>query len=207
MGRVQVLGPRQPSRHSVDSEHFDRWVGDYAPELYRFAFRLCGESAVAEDLVQEAFYEAWKHRGPLRSIREPRAWLFVILRRRYGKWRRSEQRWMRIVSLDAVRSCAATSEPDTDHTEKADTLQSALDGMSDLLKLPLLMVFVQGMTCVQAAEQLDVPLGTVLSRIYRAKRHLRDRIDRQDNGIECKAAGGSEASGTGGQPRLRIGGV
>jgi len=206
MGRFSARGLGQSGRGDRDSALFDDWVDGHAVELYRFAHRLCGDIAAAEDLVQETFYEAWKHREPLRSIHDPRAWLFLILRRRYGKLRRLEQRRPWIVSLGAIRAEAEASTPRSDRTEAADALQSALDGMSDLFKLPLLMVFVQGLTCTQAAEQLDVPLGTVLSRIHRAKRQLRDALRREEEGEGSQPRDARE-SGPGGPPRLRIGGA
>ncbi len=206
MGMFSALGPRQSGRQEMDSAIFDGWVAAHAPELYRFAYRLCGDAAAAEDLVQETYYEAWKHRAPLRGIREPRAWLFRILRRRYGKLRRLEQRRPWIVSLAAIRGQTQDAGRPGDRLEASDSLQSALDEMSDLFKLPLLMVFVQGMTCAQAAEQLDVPLGTVLSRIHRAKKQLRESIRRDEQEWPGHSADSRE-SGEDEPPRLRIGGA
>lgn len=199
--------PRQSGRQHQEAALFDGWVDEHAPGLYRFAYRLCGDAAAAEDLIQETFYEAWNHRGPLRSIREPRAWLFLILRRRYAKMRRFEQRRPCIVSVEATRTKAADPERATDRIETADALQSALDGMSDLFKIPLLMVFVHGMTCSQAAELLDLPLGTVLSRIHRAKRQLRDAIQRQEAGRAGGPQHDTQAGVSVDHPRLRIGGA
>jgi len=206
MGRFSARGPRQPGRHALEAALFDRWVDGHAPELYRFAYRLCGERATAEDLVQEAFYDVWRQRESLKAVREPRAWLFLILRRRYLRLRRMEQRRPWLVSLAADRVPSAQTPRPDERIETADSLQSALDGMSDLFKLPLLMVFAQGMTCAQAAEQLDVPLGTVLSRIHRGKKQLREAIGRQDRVLASEQRG-PDAGTRGELPRLRIGGA
>ncbi|MEX2219731.1 MAG: sigma-70 family RNA polymerase sigma factor [Phycisphaerales bacterium] len=199
--------PRNPRRRPDDSAIFDRWAEEQASDLYRFAYRLCGESAGAEDLVQETFYEVWKHRGPLRGIREPRAWLFLILRRRYARLRRFVQRRPWFVSLGSAEAESVETAQRVSRIEAADSLQAALDGMSDLFKMPLLMVIVQGLTCAQAAEALDLPLGTVLSRLHRAKQHLRDVIRRQESvrASEPRAEPGGSAADD--QPRLRIGGA
>ncbi len=61
-------------------------------------------------------------------------------------------------------------------------MQTALDSLEDHYKVPFLLVFLEGMTCQQAAEFLDVPLGTVLSRIYRARRLLRQHLQGQSSG-------------------------
>jgi len=197
-----AAGPGQRRRSHTDAACFDAWVDAHASELYRFAYRLCGEAAAAEDLVQESFYEAWKHPRPLRTVREPQAWLFLILRRRYFRLRRTAQRrpWHMTRAPEDIPSAGAA--PPEERFERTDSLQRALDGMSDLYKLPLLMVFAQGMSCARAADELDLPLGTVLSRIHRAKNHLRDAIIAQDEGRTQTIR--NPDSTPGGHARLRI---
>lgn len=154
---------------------YERWVRDYASELFGFAYRLCGDRETADDLIQETFYEAWKSREGLRHEDRARAWLFQILRHRYGRWRRVESRGPVKVPLDSAKLHIAGAGAETAGARR-DDLQQALDRLSDRLKLPLLMVLSQGMTCQEAADSLDLPLGTVLSRIHRAKRKLRDTL-------------------------------
>ena len=108
-----------------------------------------------------------------------------------------------MVSLAAAHDAEAEAEPRSDRAETVDTLLAALDDMSDLFKWPLLMVFMHGMSCTQAAEQLDLPLGTVLSRIHRAKRQLREAIRNQEE----TPTSASYLSATDDAPRLRIGGA
>lgn len=203
MPRSSAGGPRKSRRFPAEAALFDRWVVDHAPELYRLAYRLCGECAAAEDLVQETFYEVWNQSSPLQSIREPRAWLLVILRRRYSRLRRQGQRRPWVVSLAAAQSAESEAGPRPDRAETVDSLQAALDDMSDLFKWPLLMVFMHGMTCARAAEQLDLPLGTVLSRIHRAKRQLRESIGLREEVPTVV----SPTRATDDVPRLRIGGA
>lgn len=65
-------------------EFFERLVRDYSAEFYRFAFLQTGQAEAAEDIVQEAYYEAWRSIGRLRDPEKARAWLFQILRHRYA---------------------------------------------------------------------------------------------------------------------------
>lgn len=206
MSTPSALRLRTPRRHIDDVALFDQWVEEHGSDLYRLAYRLCGDKGAGEDLVQEAFFEVWKYRKPLRSIHEPRAWLFVILRRRYLRMRRAEQRRPWLVSLAADQESVAAPGSSRAQQEGSDTLQPALDSMSDLFKMPLLMVFVQGLTCAQTADLLDIPLGTVLSRIHRAKQHLRELMQ----GEERRLSPVSQEAGAQGMskslPNLRIGG-
>jgi len=184
---------------AVDKAHarFELWVRDHAAELFGFAYRACGDREIAEDLVQETFYEAWKSEGRLRHEERARAWLFQILRHRYARWRRVEKRGPFRVSIDATDLEIVSADSEST-AEEHDALQSALDGLSDRLKLPLLMVLIQGMTCQKAADALDLPLGTVLSRIHRAKKQLRNAID----GVVQESTTGDSTS----HPRFQIGG-
>ncbi len=170
-----MTGGRRGRSVSKGISTYERWVCDYASELFGYAYRLCGDREIADDLVQETFYEAWKSKGGLRHEDRARAWLFQILRHRYGRWRRHENRGPLKVSIDAVNLEIVGAGSETAPPQH-DELQKALDRLSDRLKLPLLMVLVQGLTCQEAADCLDLPLGTVLSRIHRAKRKLRETL-------------------------------
>jgi len=152
---------------------FEQWVREHARDLHRFAYRLCGDADTAEDLVQETFYHAWKGRRSLRHRFKARAWLFQILRYRYSHWVRDRSRTppvtVAVPGQDAEAFEAAPPPPAAD----GDFLQRALNALDERFRTPLLMVFVQGLTCRETADQLDLPLGTVLSRIHRARKQLR----------------------------------
>jgi len=169
---------REPRRLKTAGTAYERWVRDHAAELYRFAYRMCGDREVAEDLVQETFYEAWKNVRRLRRPDRARAWLYQILRHRYSRWKRAEHERAPI-QIDSTTMSTILQQQDVDHHARHDELQHALNQLNDRLKTPLLMVYMQEMTCEQTAEHLDLPLGTVLSRIHRAKRRLRQAFHEQ----------------------------
>lgn len=162
---------------------YDSWVREYSGDIYRCALRLCGQPDVAEELVQEVFYEAWRSMDRLRDPAKARAWLLSILRHRYMHWLRDQKR--RPKSGEAAREQAqrlSTGEDlPQDILARQESLQAALDALEDRYKVPFLLVFLEGMTCQQAAEFLDIPLGTVLSRIHRARRFLRQHLEREQN--------------------------
>lgn len=196
------------ARHAM----YEQWVRQYGAELYRFAHRACGDCEVAEDLVQETFYEAWKCMNRLRDTERARAWLFQILRHRYSRWVRTERRnpapapgTFGISPSDTAAPHAASERAEgngVSNLAERDALQLALNQVSDVLKLPLLMVFIEGLTCRETAARLDLPLGTVLSRIHRAKRQLR-AILREPLGAEARDEVDEEPHSS---HRYRIGG-
>ncbi len=151
---------------------FDRMVGDHGPALYRMAYRLIGDRHEAEDVVQDTFRSAWKSRASFRAGSGQRAWLTAILRRRaVDHWRRPAPPSLTDDGL-APEVGRFDTEPGRD--ECSDQMQRALDQLPDELREALLLVVVGELTHHETAELLGIPLGTVLSRVSRARRRLRD---------------------------------
>ena len=184
-GRIRrsVMGARQ-WREAVGRlgrrACYEQWVREHARDLHRFAYRLCGDADTAEDLVQETFYQAWKGRGSLHHSDRARAWLFQILRHRYSHWARDRSRTPPVTVAVPDRDAEAFEAPPVPAPADGDFLQSALNALDERFRTPLLMVFVQGLTCRETADQLDLPLGTVLSRIHRARKRLRIALSDQE---------------------------
>jgi len=188
-----------PTGHARARAMYERWVREHATELYRFAYRACGDRDVAEDLVQETFYQAWKCIGRLRHHDRARAWLYQILRHRYSRWRRAEKRGAPI-QLDPAQMSAIAQSSGLKERMERDSLQHGLNNLSDRLKTPLLMVFMEGATCQETADRLDLPLGTVLSRIHRAKRRLREVLQDEASGAGSMKRGAPARFKIGGEP-------
>jgi RNA polymerase sigma-70 factor (ECF subfamily) len=161
---------------------YESWVREYAGNLYRCALRLCGQADVAEELVQEVFYEAWRAIDSLRDPAKARVWLLGILRHRYMHWVRDQKRHPRSGPRIQSRAEAVSSGEDTpqDVLARRESLQRALDALDDRYKVPFLLVFLEGLTCQETASFLEMPLGTVLSRIHRARQFLREHMTREN---------------------------
>jgi RNA polymerase sigma-70 factor, ECF subfamily len=148
-------------------------------DLYRYAYRLCGRHDTAQDLVQETFSEAWKSLDSLREESKARSWLYSILRYRNAHLHRERKRNREYdhdpLEFNDVPDNAGGRDA-LEELADIDSLQKALDRLDGRFKEPFLMVFLEGLTCAEAAEQLGVPLGTVLSRIHRARAALREYI-------------------------------
>jgi RNA polymerase sigma-70 factor (ECF subfamily) len=158
----------------LSQAEFSRLVGEYGPALYRMAYRMVGDRHEAEDMVQEAFRSAWKSRRLFESGRGERAWLVAILRRRVAdRWRR--RRPPTVLPGDNQPETGLPAE-DPLRNEYTDEMQRALAGLPDELRETLLLVVVGELTHQETADMLGVPLGTVLSRVSRARSRLREKL-------------------------------
>ncbi len=161
-------------------KEYEEWVRAYAPELYRFAYRLSGNHQLAEDLVQETFVEAWRSLENQRQPDKARAWCYQILRFRYAHFLRDAKTRIRTSPLDDGDSVIALRKNTSDQVGERESIDLALQSLSSEVRETFLMVFLQGFKCREAAQELNVPLGTVLSRLSRAREVLKGAIEKQD---------------------------
>ncbi|MCS6851402.1 MAG: sigma-70 family RNA polymerase sigma factor [Gemmataceae bacterium] len=159
----------------VSQRTVQQLVDAYYEALYRYAYRLTGSVADAEDLTQETFCRAQRHWHQLREQHRVRAWLFGILRNAY-RHRLRDQRPQRHVAIDCVGDLpdpgsdpASTPVVEIDPNE----LQRALDELPEEFRTPIILYYFDNFSYRDIAEQMDLPIGTVMSRLARAKAHLR----------------------------------
>jgi RNA polymerase sigma-70 factor (ECF subfamily) len=149
-------------------------VSKHAQELRQYALRLCrGRAEDADDLVQDTYQEAWRSIAQLRDASKARGWLFQILRHRCARVVRDEIRRQR---LEVVASDLAPTEVAPDDFVNRNAICHAVDQLDERFRVPLLMLLVEGLTCQEIADELDIPLGTALSRIHRARSTVRELL-------------------------------
>ncbi len=160
--------------------------------LYRYAYRLTGTAADAEDLTQEAFGKALARLAQLREPERAKAWLFRILRNLYLHKVRDEKRH-RVVPLDAVGDLPGreTEEPPEINAAK---LQQALDELDEGFRTPLILFYFEEFSYRDIAEQMELPIGTVMSRLARAKAYLRAKLCPNGSEEFASAEGRKEVS-------------
>jgi RNA polymerase sigma-70 factor (ECF subfamily) len=163
-----------------------RLVEDNYQTLYRYAYRLSGSSADAEDLTQETFCKAQLNLSQLRDPGRARPWLFSILRNAYLHRVRAEKQ-QPCVSLEGVGDLAEPlpeSLPEVDPEQ----LQQALNELPEVYRTPIILFYFEEFGYRDIAEQMELPIGTVMSRLARAKAYLRGRLLPAGDAIPAGAA-------------------
>ncbi|MEZ6058270.1 MAG: RNA polymerase sigma factor [Planctomycetaceae bacterium] len=143
--------------------------------LYRFAYRLSGSSADAEDLTQQTFLQAQQKFDQLRSPELARGWLITILKNFFRRSFRT-QRPAPFSSFTDEIDPEAPLEPE--QPIDSEDLQTALNEIPPEFREPLTLFYLNDLSYNQIAEMLEIPPGTVMSRLARGKDYLRRRLTR-----------------------------
>ena len=168
--------------------------------VMRYARALTRDSSDADDLVQETFLRAFRSWKTFDMSSDPRRWLFAICRHAFL---RTRQREMRVVSVDEeleLDALAAVSlhksardeglERVFDRVDLRPAVTKALSELSDAHRVIVVLVDIEGQGYAEAAKELQLPIGTVRSRLFRARRHLQSALIEfaRDAGYKLPAA-------------------
>jgi len=149
-------------------------VAEHHQAVYRYAYRLSGTVSDAEDLTQQVFLVAQQKLHQLRKAPCARNWLFAILRNCFLKDRQRRQPVPAAnlrLNIDTV-----PSKPPQEEDIDQERLQGAINQLPDVFRVVLVMFYFEERSYREIAEGLDLPIGTVMSRLARAKVHLRSRL-------------------------------
>jgi RNA polymerase sigma-70 factor, ECF subfamily len=195
----------------ADRETFAEQAMQYAPQLYSAALRMTRNQADAEDLVQDTYLRAYRSFDTFQAGTNLRAWLFRILTNAFINRYRAQQRrpvesdlgdiedlylYRRLGSIDP--SVAGTSAEDeffdlfTD-----DVVKQALEDLPENFRLAVLLADVQGFSYKEIAEMLDIPIGTVMSRLHRGRKAMQRALFEYAEAQGLISAPASEPSTTG----------
>src|SRR5437588_12527009 len=162
-----------------DTAAFSQEALTHLDTLYRGALRLTRDPAQAEDLVQDTYVRALRYQHSYQPGTNMKAWLFAIMRNLF--WDRFKGGRPEDVSLDGDGEFALydtlkdpTAMPEADVLDRiaADEVVRAVEKLPELHREVVLLVDVEGFSYKDAAEVLGVPIGTVMSRLHRARRQL-----------------------------------
>lgn len=163
--------------------------------LYRYAYRLCGCAAEADDLTQQAFLVAQQRLHQLREPERAGAWLYAVLRSCFLKSiRRQRPANAATLNVEVEEFADASFSDKIPAAEEIDRekLAAALADLPEEFRLVVLMFYFEDLSYQEIAEQLEIPIGTVMSRLSRAKGHLRRRLG--DDAEESNASAATVVS-------------
>jgi RNA polymerase sigma-70 factor (ECF subfamily) len=182
----------QPQREQAivdagsDSRRFEELTLPHLAGLYRFALKLTGNTAAAEDLVQETYLRALRAFASLRDEAAARSWLFQILSRLVTDRHRVAGREVPLPppeELDRFSLYDLISEEDplpySDRLHedflgqfRDEDVRAALLALPEAFRVPLVLLYTEGLTYREIADVLGCPVGTVMSRLHRARKIL-----------------------------------
>jgi RNA polymerase sigma-70 factor (ECF subfamily) len=154
---------------------FNRLAGVYGADLYRYAMWICGDDALAKDLVQETFLRAWKALDNLKDTGATKSWLITILRREYA--RTFERKVPKFTDVDTV-VVPDDGELEPDARAEVDLLRRNIMKLPTKYREPLLMQCVLGLSCEEISAELGVSKSAVMTQLFRAREQLKSQLRR-----------------------------
>ncbi len=183
--RVESVGTRQ--------DEFEQVAMPHTQSLLRVARRLTLDTAVAEDLVQDTLLLAWRGFGQFQAGTNARAWLFRIMFNSFYGHERKVRSAPSIVSLQAPDHGRELQRDVPDRAAssalEAVLVADALDQLSVEHRAVLLLGVVEGLTCQEMADVLALPIGTVMSRLSRARQSLRSQLSSNCSSVSGEKPG------------------
>ncbi len=174
----------------ADQAKFSELAMEYMPSLYTAALRMTRNPADAEDLVQETYLKAYRAFNGFTEGTNLKAWLYRILTNTYinayrAKKRRPEESdiddlenfylYRRLGGLEGAAAGRSAEDEVLDHFTETE-VKEAIEALPEQFRMAVLLGDVEGFSYKEIAEILDVPIGTVMSRLHRGRRALQKRL-------------------------------
>ena len=174
----------------ADQATFADQAMEFMPALYTAALRMTRNAAEAEDLVQETYLKAYRAFGSFEQGTNLKAWLYKILTNTFinayrSRRRRPEQTeiedvedlylYRRLGGLEGAAAGRSAEEEVLDHFTDSD-VKEALESLPETFRMAVLLADVEGFSYREIAEILDIPIGTVMSRLHRGRRALQKAL-------------------------------
>lgn len=160
---------------SSKQRQFDALVRGYSGDLFRYAYWLCSEEALAHDLVQETFLRAWRSLDGLRETGAAKAWLITILRREHA--RLFERKTPQLVDVDEVDVADEREALTPEAAGEEALIRAAMHRLDAKYREPLLMQVLGGFSCEEIARELNLTSAAVMTQLFRARQKLKAMLN------------------------------
>jgi RNA polymerase sigma-70 factor (ECF subfamily) len=175
-----------------EEKKFEELFLPYVSSLFSFAYHLTRQEKDAEDLVQETLLKAYKAIHTFQRESNPKAWLFSILKNTYiNAYRRKKKQPAELdVDTTAVYSEETDLRKEIFDALLDDEVTRAIYRLRDTYRIPLLLSDLEGFSYEEIAEILNLPMGTIRSRLFRARKILREHLKKYalSRGIKDKSS-------------------
>lgn len=160
-----------------DRNAFGELVSRYYPGVVRVVYRLCGDTGLAEDMAQEAFLRGWVNLSSFRPHTSLRNWLYrIAVNATLDVLRRKPEEQLDDEAAQMYPDQAASPEATLIEKERVALLQKAMRSLPEAAKSVLVLREYGGLSYQEIASVLDVPVGTVMSRLNYARNRLRELL-------------------------------
>ena len=164
---------------------FELLVDRHYTALYRFAFSMAKSASEAADLTQQTFY-LWAAKGhQLRDRAKVKSWLFTTLYREYVSTYRHQTKFQHVELVDAAPELPSVA-PSVFNDIDGGTVIAALSQVDEAYRAPLTLFYLEELSYKEIAGVLEVPIGTVMSRLSRGKAQLRQLLLEDRDGAARK---------------------
>ncbi len=160
-------------------QNFEEIVSAYYQPLYRFGYSLAKNEHEAGDLAQQTFFVYAEKGDSLRDKSKVKSWLFTTLYREFLKRKRKDSR-MDSYEPELLENAGGSVAPQMHTSLDSNLALEALGEIDDIYRQPLTLFYLKDLSYKEIAEILDVPIGTVMSRLSRAKAQLRDLFKQKE---------------------------
>ena len=154
---------------------FNELAEAYSADLYRYAVWICGNDALAKDLVQETFLRAWRALDNLKDSAAAKSWLITILRREFA--RTFERKVPKFTDVEKV-VVVDNDELEPDERTERELLRKGILKLEAKYREPLLLQVVFGHSCEEIAAQLGISKSAVMTQLFRAREKLKRQIQK-----------------------------
>jgi RNA polymerase sigma-70 factor, ECF subfamily len=178
-GRTLEVGSARDAERLRLQGEFEVRLAECGPLAFRVAQGVLRNAADAEDVAQEALLRAYQKFSRLRDVTRFRAWLVrITFRLALDRWRSAKRRGVRETewSLPEQRPAPPTAEEIVASSEFQSRLERAIDELPEKFRIVLLLAAIQGYTLEEVGEMLEIPMGTVKSRLFHARKQLAGKL-------------------------------
>jgi RNA polymerase sigma-70 factor (ECF subfamily) len=166
--------------NDTETLDFEDIVSAYYQPLYRFGYSLAKNEHEAGDLAQQTFFIFAEKGDSLRDKSKVKSWLFTTLYREFLRRRNKESR-MDHYEPEMLEAAGGTVEPHIRRNLDANLALEALAEVDEVYRQPLALFYMKDLSYREIAETLEVPIGTIMSRLSRGKAQLRDIFKRKES--------------------------